>query len=113
MHATRASLTTGFLASVALTLGAYVLATRSSAGGLLLGALLLGLALVQLGVQMAFFLHVGLGAESRWKRWVLGSTFGMILLVIAGSAWIMWHLNYVMMASPDAMMHYIEDQRGF
>ncbi|MDE2312021.1 MAG: cytochrome C oxidase subunit IV family protein [Patescibacteria group bacterium] len=61
----------------------------------LIGAILL-LAVVQAGVQLRLFLHLGLNKSARWNLAVFISTFSLILIVVLGSLWIMNHLNYNM-----------------
>jgi cytochrome o ubiquinol oxidase operon protein cyoD len=55
------------------------------------------LAIAQMGVHLVFFLHITTGAESLNN--VLALAFGLLIVVllIAGSLWIMTHLNHNMM----------------
>ncbi len=62
-------------------------------------AIILIFALMQLLVQLIFFLHLGREAKPRWNLIMLISTFGIVLLIVVGSIWIMDHLNYNMMPS--------------
>jgi cytochrome o ubiquinol oxidase subunit IV len=57
----------------------------------------------QMGVHLAFFLHITTGPDNTNN--VLALAFGMLIvgIVIGGSLWIMWHLNANMMV-PGAMM---------
>jgi cytochrome o ubiquinol oxidase operon protein cyoD len=71
------------------------------------------LAIVQLLVQLIFFMHLASENGPRWKLAVLISTVGIILIVVVGSIWIMNHLNYNMMANPTQMNQYIQSQDGF
>jgi cytochrome o ubiquinol oxidase subunit IV len=63
---------------------------------------LVALAIGQMGVHLAFFLHITTGPESTNN--VLALAFGalIVVLVIAGSIWIMAHLNASMV--PGQMM---------
>lgn len=122
MKATLRSYITGFVLSLALTLGAAWLVSASikSAGSghaiftpdMLIG-ILLALAIVQLFVQLIFFMHLADESGPRWKLGGLISAVGIILIVVIGSIWIMNHLNYNMMASPADMNAYIQSQDGF
>ena len=58
---------------------------------------LIVLAIAQMGVHLVFFLHITTGAESLNN--VLALAFGLLIVVllIAGSLWIMTHLNHNMM----------------
>lgn len=84
----------GFGLSLGLTLGAYSLATQPGLDGWPLIAAITGLALIQLIVQLLFFLHVGRKRQSAsddptWDRLVLYFTVLIIFIVVAGSVWIM------------------------
>lgn len=103
----------GLAASAALTLAAYVfVSARLLSGNVLLFAIM-ALALAQLIVQMTCFLDLGFGAGSLWRTATFVATVGLVAIIVAGSVWIMSHLNYDMMASPDDMMRYIQAQQGF
>lgn len=94
--------TIGFLLSVALTLGAYFSVVKYIPNALVIIFLL---AIVQLFIQLIFFLHLNKGNDRVWNLAVLFSTFSIILIVVAGSLWIMGHLNYNM--SPEEMKDHI------
>ncbi len=97
---------TGFLLSIAFTLGAYFAVTNQLNSAL---PIILGLAFLQLVVQIFFFLHVHKGADRIWNSTVLISTLGVVFILIAGSIWIMTHLNYHM--TPMQMQeHVIKDE---
>ena len=83
----------GFVASVALTLAAYLVVTRSSwSSGVVIGVIS-GLAVTQFFVQLVFFLHIGDEAKPRWKQVVLWFMLGIVVLIVLGSLWIMNNLN--------------------
>lgn len=71
------------------------------APGVLLG--LAVLAIAQIGVHLVFFLHITTGPDNTNN--VLALAFGMliVILVIAGSLWIMTNLNANMMPSAELM----------
>ena len=111
-----ASYIAGFIFSIALTLAAFFAALRPgsfhlSANGVF--AAILVLAVVQLVVQLLFFLHLGSGAERGSRFLILAGTIGLVLIIVTGSIWIMNRLNYRMMASPAQMQQYISGQQGF
>ena len=67
---------------------------------------LAALAIAQMGVHLAFFLHLTTGPDNTNNA--LALAFGALIvgIVIAGSLWIMVHLNANMMAPADMMnMH--------
>jgi len=98
----------GFLASISLTLCAYWLATHGAMGSTVLTGVLAGLAIIQFGVQMILFLHVG---EERGPRWRLAAAcfmLGVVLILVFGSLWIMNNLNYRM--TPQQINQYMQSQ---
>ena len=106
----------GFILSLFLTLAAYILASMhiSSDHSIISHEILipavLGLAFVQLVVQLFFFLHLGGRSGSRWKLGMFIATFSFVLIVVGGSIWIMNHLNYNM--TPAQIDQYMQDQQG-
>lgn len=56
----------------------------------------LALAVLQLFVQLMFFLHLGHEKGPRWNLVFLTSTISIFIIVVVGSMWIMNHLNYHM-----------------
>ena len=65
---------------------------------------LAALAMAQMGVHLAFFLHITTGPDNANNA--LALAFGVLIvgIVIAGSLWIMYHLNANMVA-PGIMMN--------
>ncbi|MDR3642281.1 MAG: cytochrome C oxidase subunit IV family protein [Candidatus Doudnabacteria bacterium] len=106
----------GYIASILLILLAYLpvqihLASghRLLSHGFIMGAVIL-LAIVQMIVQLIFFLHLG-NKNSRWNIVFLISTIGIVLIVVAGSVWIMTSLNNSM--SSQQIDNYMQDQGSF
>jgi cytochrome o ubiquinol oxidase subunit IV len=67
---------------------------------------LAALAIGQMGVHLAFFLHITTGSDNINNS--LALAFGVLIvgIVIAGSLWIMYHLNLNMMMPNDMLnMH--------
>jgi len=54
-------------------------------------------AAVQIVVHTIFFLHVNTRAEGGWTLMAYVFTAVIVLIVLAGSLWIMYHLNTNMM----------------
>jgi len=117
-QATLKSYVIGFISSVVLTMTAYILmevhvnSVHETFSHPFLIFAILTLAIIQLVIQLMFFLHLGNETGPRWNLVVLLSTVGIVLLLVVGSIWIMNHLNYNMMASPDQMNAYIQSQDG-
>lgn len=95
--------TTGLFLAVILTATSFWVANTSLlwAPGVPLG--LAVLAIAQMGVHLVFFLHITTGPDN--TNTVLALAFGVLIvaLVIAGSFWIMTHLNENMMPSAELM----------
>jgi cytochrome o ubiquinol oxidase subunit IV len=64
---------------------------------------LAALAVAQMGVHLAFFLHITTGPDNTNNALALAFGAMIVGLVIAGSLWIMYHLNANMMAPGDMM----------
>ena len=111
--ASTTSYTVGFLASIVLTLVAFGLVAGHVVSGMTAIVAIFTLAFIQLIIQLVFFLHLSTEAGQRWKLFTFLSTFGLVFIIVAGSVWIMYHLNYNMMASPALMQEYIESQQAF
>lgn len=111
IHGSIASYFNGFLISLFLTIVAYiatVLHINSGHGVIphdIIIALVLCLAVLQLFVQLILFLHLGSEKGSQWNLVFFISTASIIILVVLGSLWIMYHLNYNMM--PRQMEEYL------
>jgi cytochrome o ubiquinol oxidase operon protein cyoD len=97
----------GFIASLALTLGAYFVVTNHVVNA---AAIILVLALAQLLVQLIYFLHLGKGEDGHWNVIALLSTFSIIAILVVGSVWIIGHLNHNM--TQDQMMQYMMKSEG-
>lgn len=106
---------TGFILSILLTLLAYSLTVihvhsyHEVISHEILIPTIIGIALIQLVVQMVFFLHLWQEAKPRWNLIFFVSTVSLILLIVVGSIWIMQHLNYNMTPS-DMSNHLIKDE---
>lgn len=107
-HGSYLSYTIGFLLSIALTLAAYFLVVDKILTGSTLIAAIMGLAVVQLFVQLAFFLHLGSESRPRWNLMVFGFAVLVVVIVVLGSIWIMENLDYNMM--PKEMEQHMLDQ---
>lgn len=86
----------GFVLSVILTLAAYYLVVNQVSSGWGLAYAIIGLALVQLLVQLVCFLHLGRESEPRWNLLVFDFTLVVVVILVIGSIWIMNNLHYNM-----------------
>lgn len=94
------SYTVGFVLSVIFTLAAFNLALSGIVAGWALLGGLVALALLQLFVQLRFFMHLGGKGRPNWNRLVFNFMIGTVLILVIGSLWIMHNLNYHMMDMP-------------
>lgn len=107
---------TGFLLSVILTMAAYVLTQHHVNSGhvspsdrIMVVALLI-LAIVQLFVQLYFFLHLGQEEKPRWRGMAFILALIFVFIIVVGSVWIMNNLNYRM--TPQQINTYMKNQDG-
>lgn len=91
----------GFVLCVVLTLAAYFLVAERFLAGSTLIFTILGLGAIQMAVQLIFFMHLGSEPEepsgSKKAHWNLLVFFFMIMvlvIIVFGSLWIMYTLNY-------------------
>lgn len=103
----------GFILSIILTLLAYWAVTAKAYEAGFVIAIIVGLAILQLFVQLFFFLHLGEEMRPRWRLITLSFGILVVFIVVFGSLWIMDNLNYNMMHSPEKMEQYMEKQGGF
>jgi cytochrome o ubiquinol oxidase subunit IV len=107
-----ASYTTGFILSVVFTLAAYVLVSKHLLSGWAIVIGILALAVVQLLVQLLFFLHLNRESKPRWNLAIFVFMAITLLIIVVGSLWIMHNLNYHMMMSPHDTETYIQKEEG-
>ncbi|WP_432377981.1 cytochrome o ubiquinol oxidase subunit IV [Duganella sp. P38] len=71
----------------------------------------LAFAAVQVVVHMVYFLHMNNKVEGGWS--MLSTVFTVVLLVIvlAGSIWVMYHMNKNMMPSMGNDVHNMQDMQ--
>ena len=103
-HGTFREYMTGFVLAVILTaIPFYVVMARPIESAGYTAAIVLACALAQILVHMVFFLHMTPRAEDGWL--LLSTIFAIVFIVIAlaGSLWIVFHLNRNMMPMPEFM----------
>jgi cytochrome o ubiquinol oxidase operon protein cyoD len=101
---------TGFILSIALTLGAYLAVVNHMYMAATLVMIIIGLALVQFAVQLIFFLHLGTESKPRWRLMVFWLMVSIVVILVGGSIWIMNNLNYHM--TPQQVNTYMNNQGG-
>lgn len=101
----------GFVLSVLTTLLAYFFVVNELWPKETLVYIVMAIAVVQLIVQVVFFLHIGRG--SRWKLITFIFTILIVAIVVVGSIWIMDNLNYNMMdMTPQEQQQYMSEHEG-
>jgi len=78
----------GFIASVVLTA---ILPVQATA------IIIVAFAAIQMVVHMVYFLHMNSKSEGGWNMLALIFTLIIVVIAVAGSIWVMWHLNTNMM----------------
>ena len=102
----------GFVLSLIFTFIPYYLVVEHVVSGTALLATILGVAVIQMIIQIVFFLHLGREKRPHWQLAFFVSTVGIILVVVVGSLWIMHHLHYNMtpVTPAEASKKLVEDE---
>ncbi len=88
----------GFFLSVILAVAAFAIVEQHILTGESLYFALAAFALAQLFVQVVFFLRLNANTEDdKWNLISFLFTILIIMIVVTGSLWIMYNLNYFMM----------------
>lgn len=97
-HGTLKSYVTGFVLSVILTAIPFWLVMGDVLGNASTTAIVITLfAAVQIVVHMVYFLHMTGRSEGGWSMMALIFTVVVVVIMLAGSLWVMHHLNTNMM----------------
>lgn len=109
-HRTTTSYIVGFLLSLIFTAIPYYMVVNKTVTGTALLATILGFAVLQMLVQIFFFLHLGRGPKPLYNVAFFVSTVGIILVVVFGSIFIMDHLHYNMAPPKDLTTKLAQDE---
>ncbi len=107
-HGTFKGYMTGFVLSVILTAIPFWLVMGEvfeSSGTTAL--VILGFAAVQIVVHMIYFLHMNFRSEGGWTMLALIFTAVIVFITLAGSLWVMYHLNVNMMPGMMETVHQV------
>lgn len=88
---------TGFLLCIVLTLASFLLVGKHMLPDQDIYIAISVLALIQLFVQVVCFLRLNASAEGQWNTMPFLFTILVVMILVAGSLWIMYNLNYNMM----------------
>jgi len=104
-HGTFKGYMTGFLLSVILTAIPFWLVMGDVlANKQVTIVIILAFAVVQILVHMVFFLHMNTRSEGGWNMLALIFTLVLVVITLAGSLWVMYHMNSNMMPVTPAEM---------
>lgn len=97
-HATVKGYVVGFLLSAVLTaIPFWLVMGRVLPSPRVTALAIVVFAAVQMVVHMVYFLHMNAKAEGGWSLLALVFTSGLVVIMLAGSVWVMYHLNSNMM----------------
>ncbi|HEY8608292.1 MAG TPA: cytochrome o ubiquinol oxidase subunit IV [Noviherbaspirillum sp.] len=110
-HGSVKSYTIGFLLSVILTAIPFWLVMGNVFESSSTTAMaILALGAVQIVVHMVYFLHMNSRSEGGWTMLAFLFTLVLLVITLAGSIWVMYHLNHNMMPGMTAdSPHQIHD----
>ena len=95
-HGSAKSYVIGFVLSLIFTAIPYYLVVEKVIAGNALLATILGIAVIQMFIQILFFLHLGRGPKPLYNVVFFFGTVFLILVVVLGSIFIINNLNYNM-----------------
>lgn len=89
---------TGFILSVILTaIPFWLVMAKVIPDNKVTTVIVLGFAVIQVIVHMVYFLHLDTTSESGWNMLALIFTAMLLVIMFAGSLWVMYHMNTNMM----------------
>ena len=98
-HGSMRDYVTGFILSVILSaIPFWLVMTRPLEAGVT-AALVVAFAVVQIVVHMVYFLHMSPKSDDGWTMTSLIFTIIVVVIMLAGSLWVMHHMNTNMMPS--------------
>lgn len=101
----------GFILSLVLTAIPFAIVMNHWLRGTALLFTLAGFAIMQLIVQLQFFIHLGQERSPRWKLQMFLCALLVIFILVGGSLWIMNNLDYQIM-SPSETNQLLEQEEG-
>ena len=98
LHISLKGYMTGFVLSVILTaIPFWMVMTGAIDNKQATAIIVMAFAVVQIVVHMVFFLHMNPASEGGWSMLALIFTVILVVIVLSGSLWVMYHLNANMM----------------
>lgn len=102
-HGSFKSYMIGFVLSVILTAIPFALVMTGALPAQATALIVMAFAVVQIVVHMVYFLHMNSKSEGGWTMLALIFTIVIVFICLAGSLWVMHHLNTNMMPSTHDM----------
>ncbi len=97
-HSTFSGYMTGFVLSIILTaIPFWLVMAKVFDKPSTTAFVVLGFAVVQIVVHMVYFLHMNTKSEGGWTILALIFTIMLVVIMLSGSLWVMYHLNHNMM----------------
>lgn len=104
-HGSLRSYVTGFALSVVLTAIPFWLVMSGVLDSKIATEVaIMTLAVAQITVHMVYFLHMNARSEGGWTIMALAFTLILVVIVLLGSLWIIYHLNANMMPADMSQM---------
>ena len=104
-HSTFKGYMTGFVLAVILTaIPFWLVMGKAFASTNTTSLIILGFAAVQIVVHMIYILHMDTKVQGGWSMLALIFTLVLVAIALAGSLWVMHHLNANMMPMNPEMM---------
>lgn len=101
-HATYKGYLIGFILSVVLTaIPFWLVMGKALPSPRVTAFVILGFAAVQMIVHMVYFLHLNAKVEGGWSMLAMVFTVALVVIMLSGSIWVLYHLNTNMMPSVD------------
>lgn len=95
-HGTLKSYVIGFILSMALTLFAFFLVDQQVLQSSDLVITIVTLAVIQMVIQLIFFFHMNKESPPFWNLCIFLFMALVLGIVVIGTLWVMYHLNYNM-----------------
>ena len=103
-HSTFKGYMTGFVLAVILTaIPFWLVMGKVLPSSSTTAFVIVAIAAVQVVVHMIYFLHMNTRSEGGWSLLALGFTVVVLFIMLAGSIWVMYHLNANMMPTMEQM----------
>ncbi|WP_296949410.1 cytochrome o ubiquinol oxidase subunit IV [uncultured Massilia sp.] len=96
-HGSLKDYTIGFILSVILTAIPFWLVMTHQVAPETTKFVILGFAAVQVVVHMVYFLHMNSKSENGWNMMAMILTVILLVIILVGSIWVMYHMNANMM----------------